>query len=69
MCIVEVFTIAISVSIAVTITKKINAISRSLADVTRTVLIWLFGIIITLTIGNSRSNYKFESLNTWQIIL
>ena len=40
---------AISVSIAVTITKKINATSRSLADVTRTVVIWGSGLILTGT--------------------
>jgi hypothetical protein len=42
-----VLSIAISVPIAVTVSKLISPVSRSLADVCRTVFIWLFGIIIT----------------------
>ena len=43
--------ISISVPIAVTISKRINPLSRSLADVCRTLIIWAAGIAITLTIG------------------
>jgi hypothetical protein len=51
--------ISISVPIAVTISKKINPISRSLADVCRTLLIWLFGIFITITVGdNTNKDYQ-----------
>jgi len=46
-----VVSIGISVPIAVTVSKLISPVSRSLADVCRTVFIWLFGITITLTIG------------------
>lgn len=55
---------AISVSIAVTITKKISSVSRSVVDVARTVLIWAFGFILTLT-----SDYKLESTNVSQILV
>ena len=44
--------------IAVTVSKLISPVSRSLADVCRTVIIWLFGIIVTLTLGTSHEEYK-----------
>lgn len=43
--------IGISVPIAVTISKVINPVSRSLADVCRTVIIWSFCLFLTATIG------------------
>lgn len=61
MCIAEVFSVGISVSLAVTITKKISATSRALADITRTVLIWGFGLILTATVANKI--YHYEVLN------
>lgn len=64
MCILEVFTIAISVSLGVTITKRISSISRALADVARTVLIWAFGFIVT-----KLTSYKLESDNVGQILV
>lgn len=35
----------------VAITKYINALARSICDITRTSLVWLLGILITLTAG------------------
>lgn len=55
---------AISVSIAVTITKRINSVSRSIVDVARVVLIWAFGYVLTLT-----TDYKLESTYVWQILV
>lgn len=52
--------ISISVPIAVTISKVINPLSRTLADVCRTVLIWGFGIIITVSIGKDDEEYDLE---------
>lgn len=46
-----ILSIAISVPIAVTVSKKISPVSRTLADVCRTVIIWIFGIALTLTYG------------------
>jgi hypothetical protein len=46
-----IISISISVPIAVTISKLINPLSRSLADVCRTLIIWAVGILITTTIG------------------
>jgi hypothetical protein len=64
MCVLEVFTIAISVSLGVTITKRISSISRALADVARTVLIWTFGFIVT-----KLTSYKLESDKVGQILV
>ena len=52
--------ISISVPIAVTISKRINPLSRSLADVCRTLIIWAAGIVITVTIGEINPQYKLE---------
>jgi hypothetical protein len=57
MCIAEVFSMAISVSMAVTVTKKIGATSRALVDITRTVLIWGFGLIVHAAISNPIYHY------------
>ena len=40
--------IGISVPIAVAISKYINPISRVLAEIARTILVWGFGIVYTL---------------------
>ena len=67
LCIAEVFSMAISVSIAVTITKKISATSRALADITRTFVIWGFGLVLTATVANKI--YHYESLNLLENLL
>lgn len=56
-----IISIAISVPIAVTVSKKISPVSRSLADVCRTVIIWIFGIGVTLTYGKDHSEYQIEN--------
>lgn len=53
-----ILSIAISVPIAVTVSKLISPVSRSLADVCRTVFIWIFGIIVTLTLGKDHKEYE-----------
>ena len=53
--------IAISVGIALTVSKIINPISRSLADVSRTILVWIAGLILTITLGAKNSEYIFEN--------
>lgn len=50
-------------------TKYINALARSLADVTRTVLIWLVGILVTVTAGKYYPNYKWELVSVGAILL
>lgn len=41
-------------------TKYINALARSICDVTRTILVWIVGIIVTLTAGATYPNYRWE---------
>jgi len=35
----------------VTVTKHINSLARSICDVTRTALVWIVGIIVTIIAG------------------
>lgn len=64
-----IISISISVPIAVTITKRINPVSRSLADVCRTSLIWAFGLVITLTIGKNNESYILEDTTIYVNII
>ena len=41
----------------VLITKKISSLARAVVDVSRTVLIWLAGVLITATFGSSNPTY------------
>ena len=41
----------------VTVTKYINALARSIADATRTILVWIIGLLISVTMGSSKPNY------------
>lgn len=47
----------------VTVTKYINALARSICDVTRTVIVWIVGIIISVSAGVNRPNYKWELID------
>lgn len=55
--------------LGVSVTKYINALARSIADVTRTVLIWIVGIIITATAGRDHVNYKWQTLDLTAIAI
>ena len=46
----------------VTITKYINSLARTIADVTKTILVWVLSIIVTVQFGKEYPNYKWESL-------
>ena len=67
--ILGIFSILIFNTSGVSVTKYINALARSICDVSRTVIIWLIGILVTVTIGESNSIYKWESLDKRRIIL
>ena len=56
-----ILSIAISISIGMTVSKRFSPVSRSLSGVCATTLIWLFGIIMTLTVGKTHPEYKLES--------
>lgn len=51
------------------ITKHVNALARSLLNMTKTVVIWGIGLIVTLTAGRDSDMYKWEKTNTWGIIV
>lgn len=57
--ILGIFSIATFNICGVTVTKYINALARSIGDVTRTVLVWAIGIIVTVTAGASRPNFQW----------
>ena len=67
--IIGIFSIALFNLCGVSVTKYINALARSLADVTRTVVIWLVGIIVTLTAGSNYPNYRWELTGAAPIIM
>ena len=52
-CIIYVFSVMIFNITGLSITRYINALARAVCDVSRTVIIWLVGIIVTLTVGQS----------------
>lgn len=64
-----IFSIATFNVSGVTVTKYINALTRSICDVTRTVLVWAIGIIVTVTAGQSRPNYKWELVQVGAILV
>ena len=45
--------------IGVSITKYINALARSVADVVRTIIVWIVGIIVTVSAGANYPNYSW----------
>lgn len=46
-----------------TVTKYINSLARSICDVTRTAIVWIVGILVTVTAGVDKPNYKWELIN------
>jgi hypothetical protein len=64
-----VFSIATFNIMGVSITKYINAIARSIADVTRTILVWGVGLIVTATAGSIYPNYKWELTKVGPILV
>ena len=55
--------------LGVSVTKYVNALARMIADVTRTVIIWGVGLIVTATVGADRVNYKWETLDLKAILI
>jgi hypothetical protein len=58
-CFLGVLSIATFNITGVTVTKYINALARSICDVTRTILVWIVGIIVTVTAGSVYPNYRW----------
>lgn len=57
MVVLGVLTIAIFNVCGVNVTKHISALTRSIADVSRTLLVWIASIIITKTAGKTKANF------------
>ena len=57
--ILGIFSIGTFNVLGVTVTQKINSVARSICDVSRTIVVWLVGIIITITAGVNRPNYEW----------
>ncbi len=45
------------------ITKMFDALTRSLLNITKTSVIWVVGITITIMAGSDNADFKIESLN------
>lgn len=67
MVILGVFTIAVFNVCGVNVTKHINSLTRSIVDVTRTLLVWIISLIFTWTIGVDNPNYRWENTRAWAI--
>lgn len=67
--ILGIFSIATFNICGVTVTKYINALARSIGDVTRTVIVWAIGIIITVTAGASHPNFQWELVKAGAILV
>lgn len=61
------FSMGTYVTVGVFITKHMNSLTRSICDVTRTVLIWAVGIILTATLGQTDKRFHWEATDGWQI--
>ena len=48
----------------VRITKMIDALTRSLLNITKTSIIWIVGIVITFSVGDD-PDYQLESKDLW----
>jgi len=69
LCILGVATIAIFNVCGVNVTKHISSLTRSVADVSRTLLVWIVSIIITVTAGKSNADYEWENLKAGAIVM
>jgi hypothetical protein len=59
--ILEIFCLLVFNVSSVFLTKYVSSLFLAVYDVTRTVIIWIVGIAITVTIGRSEANYSWES--------
>lgn len=69
LAIISIFGILIFNVSGVTVTKYINALARAIANMTKSILVWIIGIIITLTLGRTHPNLQWEKLQTSIILL
>ncbi|EGR27243.1 nucleotide-sugar transporter, putative [Ichthyophthirius multifiliis] len=46
----------------ISITKNASALTRTVADVLRTICVWIIGIILSITLGQSNQDFLWENL-------
>ena len=46
----------------VTVTKYINSLARAIASMTKSLFVWILGLIVTLTLGSVHPNLKWEKI-------
>ena len=55
-------------SLGVLITKYMHALTRAICDASRTIIVWIVGITLTVSLGTDDKTFQWESLNKWQIL-
>jgi uncharacterized membrane protein YecN with MAPEG domain len=45
-----------------------NSLTRAICDASRTIIIWIVGIILTASLGSDDKRFRWESLDQWQIL-
>jgi hypothetical protein len=63
-----IFTLATNI-FEVSVIKYMSATNRAICDAARSILVWLTGLIITVTIGVDQANYQWERLQAGAILL
>ena len=66
--IIYINTVYICNTSALYVTKTINALARAICQVSRIVLTWVIGLIITETIGQTQENYRWETTEIMPIL-
>ena len=56
--IVTFITMAVYNILGVIITKEINSVARAICDVSRIVVVWTVGIVVTVTVGRIDKRYR-----------
>jgi hypothetical protein len=52
----------------VMISQRMSSLARSIVDVSRSLVIWLIGGVVTATIGQSNPSFKWESTDIKQLL-
>ena len=53
----------------VSVTKYINALGRVIASMTKSILVWVLSLIVTVNLGTVYPNFRWEKLDANVIIL
>ena len=67
--IIGLFSNLASHAIGLTITKYLSSLTRRIVAALRAIVVWMVGIVVTLTWGSTMKNYDWESLHPVAIII